>query len=596
MNPQETDWLARVVKNFEEAEQASQSSREEAEIARDYFDGKQWTEEERSILTARKQPVITDNMLKDKLEYLIGLEASSRSDPKAYPRNPQDDDGAEAATDAMRYVAENNDLDTIVSDVAENMLIEGFGGCEIIVEPRGDEVEIIIKRNRWDRMYFDPHSLEKNFSDARYRGTCVWLDLEAARDEWPDVDWDAIGDSMAESASDTYDDKPTTRWYDKERKRVRVVEQYYRHGPKWMACKFIKDAWVEEPTESPYQLEDESDDAYAWMSAYVDRDGNRYGVVRRYKDLQDEINHRRSKALHLLNTNQTQYESGAFNNVNKARKEIQKPDGMVEYNPGFQINIDKNVELSAGQAQLMQQSRDALSTTGPRAVSNTSAQSGRAKEIDQQNDVIELGRLFDQLRALKREIYRKIFARVKGYWTEAKWVRIRDEEGNAKFAQLNQPITALEYAERVAQESPDELPQALMMAQQNPQAIVGIRNNVAEMDVDIIIEDAPDVINLQQEQFAGLVSLATAGVTFPPDVYIQASQLRNKDQVLEKLTGADNPEAQAQIQQEQQLTMAERMTALQEQAAKTRKLNAEAAQTELENKVGTAAAVGMATQ
>ena len=60
---------------------------------------------------------------------------------------------------------------------------------------------------------------------------------------------------------------------------------------------------MEMPRVSPYRNSDgETEHPYAWMSCYVDRDGNRYGVVRRYKSLQDEINHRRSRALHMLNT------------------------------------------------------------------------------------------------------------------------------------------------------------------------------------------------------------------------------------------------------------------------------------------------------
>jgi hypothetical protein len=38
------------------------------------------------------------------------------------------------------------------------------------------------------------------------------------------------------------------------------------------------------------------------FSANVDHDGDRYGFVRNMKDAQDEYNHRRSKALHQINS------------------------------------------------------------------------------------------------------------------------------------------------------------------------------------------------------------------------------------------------------------------------------------------------------
>jgi len=575
-----------LVKNFEDAEQATQDSRAEAEQARDYFDGKQWSDDEIAELAKRKQPVITDNKLKDKIEYLIGLEAASRTDPKAYPRTPMDEESAEAATDALRFVAENNDLDSVVSDIAENMLIEGAGGCEVTVRRKGDDVEIVIPVIPWDRMYFDPHSMKRDFSDARYLGQFVWMDQEEAASKWPDVDWDSVATEIARTAGDTFDDKPKTRWFDSNRKRVRVVEQYFRKDGKWCVCKFVNGEFLEEPRESAYQMEGESDHPYAWMSAYVDRDGNRYGVVRRYKTLQDEINHRRSKALHILNNRQIFAETGAFDNKVKARREVNKPDGFVEYNKGFDAEIRDNTELAAGQAQLLADAIQALSTTGPTAMDGASSASGRAKLIDQQTDVLELGRLFDQLRALKRQIYRKIWARVQQFWTDEKWIRIRDEEGRAKFAQLNQPVTA----EMAAQENPD----LAALAQYNPNQIVDIRNNVADLDVDIILDEAPDAVNIQIEQFEALVNLSGAGVVFPPDVYIEASSLRNKDQLLEKLRGGDDPAVQQQMQQEQMIAMQERMSKIEKDMAAARKSNAEADQTELENKVGLAAAAGMA--
>lgn len=589
------DILGRVCTNFESAEDATTDSREEAEQARDYFDGVQWTQAEIDELNKRKQPAVVDNRIKDKVEYIVGLEAASRSDPKAYPRNPSDEDAAEAATDALRYVAENNDLDTVVSDIAENMFIEGMGGAEVIVERKKD-IRITVKRTPWDRMYYDPHSCAKDFRDARYLGSFVWMDVEDAEAKWPDVNWSAVNDSL-NASTDTYDDKPKSKWFDGQRRRVRVVEQWYRDGNDWYTCKFIKGEFVEKPRVSPYlNDEGETEHPYCWMSAYVDRDGYRYGLVRRYKTLQDEINHRRSRALYILNSNQIIMEDGAVDDPVKARIEANKPDGVIVKNPGFEFGIEKNTELAVGQSQLLANAENALSVTGPRAVDNMSAsQSGRAKQIDNQTDVLQVGRVFDQLRALKRQIYIKIWNRVQQFWTEEKWVRIRDDEGRAQFAVLNQPITALQQAQN-ADPSDPMAQQYLMQALMNPEAVVEVKNNVTELNVDIIIDDAPDTINLQSEQFANLVSLAQAGVIFPPEVYLEASSLRNKDMLLEKLKGGDNPEAAAAMQQQQMIEIAERDAEIQRDLAKARKDNADAQNQELENALGVSAVTSLAQE
>ena len=593
------DVLDTVMRNFRSWEEQSEKSRAEAEEARDYFCGYQWTEEEKQALKNRKQPIVTDNKLADKVEYILGMEASSRTDPKAYPRTPDDESSAEAATDALRFVADHEQLDTVVSDIAENMCIEGFGGCEVDVTQVKDQVEIRITQSSWDRMYYDPYSSKRDFSDARFIGTFVWLDQAEAEAVWPDVDWEPVISGMVSvTPVNTTDDKPKAElWYDKERKRVRVIQQYYYRGQQLYQCKFVQNAFVEEPTEAIYLNEEgESETPYCWMSGYVDRDNNRYGVVRRFKSLQDEINHRRSKALHLMNTNQIIAEEGAVNDIKKARREANKVDGYIELMPGFQFNIEKNIELGLGQFQLLQDAQQALSSTGPQAVSNTSSsQSGRAKQLENQTDVIELGRLFDQIRGLKRQIYRKIWNRVKQYWTQERWIRITDDEGKPEFLQLNEPQTNMQRAEEMVaaleqgEGDQQEVIEAVELASVRPDELFTVKNNLSELDVDIILDDAPDTVSLQSEQFDNLVSLANAGVVFPPDVYLEASSLRNKDRLIEKLTGGDDPEAQQAFQAQAQAAQETQAAALRKTLSEARKNDALAENQELENMVAQAA-------
>ena len=76
-----------------------------------------------------------------------------------------------------------------------------------------------------------------------------------------------------------------------------------------------------------------------------------------------------------------------------------------------------------------------------------------------------------------------------------------------------------------------------------------VKNNVATLDVDIVIDESPDTVTLQAEQFEQIVSIAQAGIPFPPEVLLEESALRNKRQLIDKLKGADNPQI-AQQQQE----------------------------------------------
>jgi arginine/lysine/ornithine decarboxylase len=110
-----------------------------------------------------------------------------------------------------------------------------------------------------------------------------------------------------------------------------------------------------------------------------------------------------------------------------------------------------------------------------------------------------------------------------------------------------------------------------------------------------VIDESPDFLTLQEEQFADLVTLAQAGVVFPPDVYLDASNLRNKKQLKEKLQPTEDPQAAAMVQEAaaMQKRMAEAEVAKKEaEAAKT---GQEAEQTAIENAAGKAALAGMAS-
>ena len=551
--------LTKLVGYFDEAEQSTDISRVESELHRDYYDGKQLTDKEIQVLSARGQPPVIDNKIKDKIDSLLGMEIEVRTDPKAFPRTPAHQGAAEAATDGIRFVADNNFLPQVKSEVGNNMFVEGTGAASVSVDQKGI---IRVKHIQWDRFFYDPHSRKKDFSDAKYLGEAIWMDLDDAKRKYPNAE-EEFDISITEAYSqfgETYADKPLSKWVDPKRKRVRLVEIYYKEKT-WMRAVIGRYTVVEEPQESPY-LDEEGvpEHNYVARSAYVDRQGSRYGVVRRYKDLQDEHNKRRSKMLHLASQRNIVMDAGAVDDLNLAKKELQKPDGIVTVNPGknFQV-LTHDAEIQA-QSLLLMHTDKALSETGPNAALQgiSGSISGRAKQLDQQAGSQNLGTLFDGLRDWELRVYRKIWNCIRQFWQDEKWIRVRDDERNLKFVSLNHVKTHGEAYEELMEQAqqqgteppppPDNPSAPLMDSMGNPV----MENEVAQLDVDIIIEQAPDIVTIQQEQFQELSQMAQSGMPIPPDVIIEASSLRNKRQILATLRG-DTPEAQQQKAQQEQM-------------------------------------------
>lgn len=535
--------LASVIQWVESSEDEGQTAREKSERDRDYYDGRQLTTQEEQALLKRGQLPIAYNLVRSKIDYLLGLEKQQRSDPKAYPRNPDDESAADAATDGIRYVCDGNVMPMIASGVWEEMTIEGASGVDVCVEPDGDDWHIKLHWVHWDRMIWDPYSRERDFSDAKFLGTIAWMDEADVLARWPDardvVDW-TFG---AVSNTSAWDDRPRWNvWADADRHRVRVVQLYWREGSEWMCGTFVRGGWLEEPKKSSYVDErGRSECPLIFVSCYVNRDNWRYGVVRDLIDPQDEINIRHRKAVHLLSVRQVIAEQGAVQDVDKARQELAKPDGYVEVAPGMRFEISQTGDLSAGQASLLQEAKSMFQVMGPNAAlmgKQGNSASGRAIALSQQGGAMEIGTILDVHRAWRRRVYRAIWNRIKQYWTAEKWVRVTDDDRNLRWVGLNRPMT---LGDKLAEMPPEE---AAAIAQQigivsmdDPRLgeVVEVANDVSRLDVDIVVEEGPDVATLQQEEFAKIADLARAGVPIPPDVLIQASGLRGKDKILERI-------------------------------------------------------------
>lgn len=529
------------------------SARDLSERDRDYYDGYQWTAAEESVLRRRKQPIITINRIKRKIDAMVGIEQKGRVDPRAYPRNPQDEESADAATKALVYIDQATRFDAKRSSAFENMLVEGYGGAEVVVEPRRGQMEIVVNRLRWEEIFYDPYSREKDFSDAAYMGSMKWMTIDQAVSFYsgtyegsPEELQELLEQSMKFAQETTYEDRPSTqvaRWADKRQKRVRIAQMYYRHQGKWCLSIFCGGGVIYQDV-SPYLDEDGNpDNPIILFSAYVDRENHRYGVVRDMISAQDEINKRRSKLLHQLNSRQTIGVKGAVDSVAEMKRQLALPDGHVALNiEAFEdavsrgvkpFEVVQNTDQTAGQFNLLTEAKSEIDMVGPNASllgQLSGSQSGRAIMAQQQAGYAELAPIYDSLRDWTLRVYRAMWSRVRQFWTEERWVRVTDDIGSTEFVGLN-----VRRGMQVVM-GPDGLP-AIM-----PQ----VENDVARMDLDIIIEDMPDVATLQQEEFAQLADMASKGVPIPPEALIEASSLRNKRGILEKIE-----EAKAQAQQAQ---------------------------------------------
>lgn len=489
---------------------------QEAKSARRYYHGSQWTAEEIAALKKRKQPVVTSNRIVRKIDAVVGLTERLRQDPKGFARTPQHEPGAELATAVLRYVLDDTEWKGKSPDCARTAAIEGIAGIEydLAFGDQGDpDLELHIVDP--DTFFYDPRSFRAGFSDARYMGTGKWIDAAQAKELVPAKE--ELIDSLMESGTDLAQDTDRDKvWVNVNEKKLRLVDHWYVDRAKWLWCLYVANTPLMQG-ESPFIDEKgKTFPRYRMFSAAVDHDGDRYGFVRNLKSPQDEINHRRSKALHILNSRRLIIEGAFGGDVESIRKEWARPDGTVVLPPGSKAVPDQQNADFSGQLKFLEESKAEIENFGPNPAligQGLEDSSGRAIALLQQAGIAELGPYLLALKQWKVRVYRDIWNIIQRHWKAERWIRVTDDQDLAQYFQINK----------------------LSLDQFGHPSLV---NAIGSLDVDIILDEGPDQINMMADNYAVLQSLGpTFGQEFP-EIAIELSPLTGsiKKRMLDKIT------------------------------------------------------------
>src|SRR5262245_46495226 len=527
--------------------------------ARRYRHGAHWTADQVKILNDRRQPVVTYNRVGRKIDGIVGLTERLRQDPKAYPRTPQHQAGADLATAVLRYLMDSNKWKEKSPIVSECAAIDGIGGIELglsrsqsrsqmmsstsLQEPDLDVTFQVVDN---DGFFYDPRSFKHDFSDARFMGVGKWVDEELLKELMPQFA-DAIDVGLDRNLDLTSNSDRDARWYQDngEFHQVRLVDVWYKQGRGWAWTLFTGGQKLMEGQSPFYDQDGETIGKYLMFSAAVDHDGDRYGFPRNLRSAQDEINQRRSKALHELNNRRIRATKAAIadNNVEALRREAAKADGILLSHTSIdEIQFDDQAKQAAvmGHLEFLREAKSEIENFGPNPAvlgdAGIGAKSGRAIQLLQQAGIAELGPYMSNMRSWKVRLYTALFNAAQRYWTQERWIRVTDKQGAPQFVGINLPGT-------------DQMGM--------PQTI----NPIGELDVDIILDEGPDSVTIMQDTYDAISqALPAIAPMLPPgggqavmDVLIETSPLpadvkdkfRAASQQAQQQGGQPDPKTQA---------------------------------------------------
>jgi len=627
--PAEPPDLAKLKRMFREADDGMQEARRLAQVCRDYYDGKQLTQEQRQVLRDRKQPDVVINRIRRAIDGTLGVVEQGKTDPRAYMRNPPqqkpqqpqaqqqamppqlqmganggppmgqpapppepDLDASDVATMTLRYVADRSQFQRIKIDVLEYMLVEGTAGA--LVEWDKDEREITIQLISADEYFWDPRSRRPDFTDKRYDGICKWMYADDVVQRYPNAKDDiestiTAGDSGL-AISSSWDDKPdrgVTPWIDSKHRRLRMVDMYYRENGIWNRAVFHSGGLLEYGPSNYLDDKNRPRNPIEAQSTYIDRDLNRYGFVRDMIDIQNEINSRRSKAIHEINTRQVQQTdpNAPPIDVEIVRKEAARPDGAIS--PGWQVVPRQDVV--ANNISMLQEAKGELERLAPNPAilgRQGADASGRAQQLRAQAGLVELARPLGRFTDWEHRIYsQQIWPCARQFFTDEMWVRVTDDDGAPQYVRINERVTEPVVDPYTGQPVTDPMTGAPMtrpkIDPQTGQPVV--KNHIAQMDLDIVVDNVPDTATLEQEIWADLVQLAqTYGPQAVPfEVMLEMSPLPNKYRLKKMLKQAQAEAAQAAAPAIQ-LKTADATAKVEKTQSETAKNTATAKKTEIE--------------
>lgn len=563
--------LRRLTNWWYRERQLQASGRTEQMTDHKFYDGDQWDDDDEAELKARGQKASVFNQIKPACDWVLGTEKRTRIDYKILPRKKEHGPSAETKTKGMRYLSDVNKETFQRSRAFEDSSKCGIGWLEYGVRSDESDERIFSRFEDWRHIWYDSLANELDYSDARYLFRSKFVDLDIGCAMFPErahiIKAAAVNDhSYHDEEMTGLDIEPVEgeqgflldQWHGVDtpyfRSRVRLVEGWYRLP---MRAKILKGPDLGSLNGIRYNDQDEDhkylvDGGYASlydairMQVYCmlfcstgalanqespynhnrfpfipiicyrrKTDNTPYGLIRQLRDPQEDLNKRRSKALFILQTNQTIADDDATDDWDDFKEELDRPDGLVLKKRGSEVSINKDTKLVEEHVMLMSQDAEYIERTAgvndEMMGRQTNAVSGKAITQRYEMGTVITASMFDNYRLAFQLAGEIKLSLMEQFWDDEKEIRITGKKGQPEFIQLNS--TDPETGEKL--------------------------NDITETQGDFAVDEQAHTATVRQAMFDAMMELTTK---IPPEVTIQIldlivdlSDIPSKDAFVERI-------------------------------------------------------------
>ena len=586
---------------------------EKSHTCREFFFGKQWKDTDLAALQRFRRPALTINKIKTTVSTVLGEQIANRSEISFRPRGGgHNADLANVLTKVFKQISDNNQLAWLRTDVFADGMISGRGFYDVRLD-FGDSMmgEVVIDQLNPNSVLLDPDASAYDPSKWNEVFVTSWTTPDDIEVLYSKADAQVLRerrhsafeysyDSIANlDARDTFAGKDrVTPWPSGDQdtdthtvRAVRTIDRQYRKlrkvrhfvDPATGDMRRIPDSWDRERvaavraaaglevidklvrairwtvTADDVVLKDEwSPYNYLTVVPYFPyfMYGQTAGMVEDLLGPQELLNKATSQELHVINTTANsgwKVRSGALTNMTVEELEqkgaqtglvleVNDMDGVDKISPNqVPTGLDRVTFKAEEHIKSVSGVNDSMQGFDREDVAARAIEKKR-----QAGSTSTLSKPLDNLTRSDFYLARSILDLVQTFYTEPRILTITDGSpaGDVETVGVNQPTPEGE-----------------------------ILNDLTVGEYDVVITSVPHRETLEDSEFEQAVALRELGVPIPDDILIDASRLRDKKLIIQRLQGDQNsPEAQAAAERQQRLEEAK----TQQEEAKAVKTGADA--------------------
>lgn len=512
--------------------------RKKARKDRDFYDGHQWSQEDKQTLKSQQRPCITMNRIKVLVNAVTGSEINNRREVQYYPREIGDAIPSELLTSAGEWFRQQAKAEDEESIAFQDCVITGMGWVDTRLDfETSRDGSPVVQRLDPFKMVWDCSAERQNLEDAQRLWYVQDYSLGVAKRMFPGIDPAELSATWAIDGSDDHargpgdiHDQTRARYYlggqDEfnegalDQKLVRIIECRYleledfysfrnpmtgewvdletkeeldaieqqlkslfpefnisdvsRHLNRKVVKRVFLGGRILEKTDSPAT----PDGMFGWecITGYYDNKHRHYhGLVRSLIDVQNWTNKFFSQVMHILNSQSKGgilAERGVFDNEREAQESLARADSITYVKPNM-LSANKLIpkpaaQFPAGFWNLFSESKDELtqiSGLSPEFIGTREVnQPGVLESQRRQSTLNLLASLFNALRRYRQNQGKIVLYLIQNYLSDGRLIRIVGQ-GKARYVPL-------------------------------------IREQIADVEYDIIVDDAPTSPVEKEKTFA----------------------------------------------------------------------------------------------